>query len=228
MLFEQNTCFVAASCDMEKMIIKRVSGYFKRNFDFEPREVANSSIHCLMPQSIRSFHHAMFVSWLKEGRTNNEDCYRVKKIMPLTKAGYLAPCFKFYKYYLRADNELEYIAMLKRNRKDEMIVLVDENFEIEGITYGLAQKLKIEEADYEFLRGMNLLALIPTLAKYTHLGQYIKDNDEDFFENDDNQAFFKKQSSFLKGQSEAETDIIGMRKVLNLTNVKVVVPSHLE
>jgi hypothetical protein len=128
MLFEQNTCFVAASCDEEKMLIKRVSGYFKRNFDYEPRDIVNSPLHTLMPPSIRSFHHAIFLSWVKEGRTNNEECYTIKKIMPLTGLGYLAPSFKFYKYYLRSDSEIEYIAMLKRNRKDEMIILVNDKF----------------------------------------------------------------------------------------------------
>ena len=37
MLFEQNTCFISVSCDEEKMIVKKVSTYFERNFDHSPR-----------------------------------------------------------------------------------------------------------------------------------------------------------------------------------------------
>lgn len=203
MLFEQNTCFVAAACDEEKMLIKRVSGYFKRNFDYEPRDMVNAPLYNLMPGSIRSFHHAIFLSWVKEGRTNNEECYAVKKIMPLTGLGYLAPSFKFYKYYLRSDSEIEYIAMLKRNRKDEMLIMANDRFEIEAITQGLAQKLKIEDHDYEYFRGLPLLSLIPMLAKYTLYARYIKEKDEDFLENDDNQIYFKKQSTYMKGGSAA-------------------------
>lgn len=50
--------------------------------------------------------------------------------MPLTSQGYLAPSFKFYKYYLRSDSEVEYVAMFKRNKKDDMLLLVNDKFEI--------------------------------------------------------------------------------------------------
>jgi hypothetical protein len=125
MLFEQNTCFLSTSCDQDKMLIRRVSSYFERNFDFTAQEVVGSSLDILLPPSVRSFHHQMFLAWAQDGRSNNEECYSIRKVMPMTKHGYLSPCFKFYKYYLRSDGEVEYIAMLKRNKQDEMFILAN-------------------------------------------------------------------------------------------------------
>ena len=70
----------------------------------------------------------MFLSWVKEGKTNNDEFYPIREALPITSQGFLAPCFKFYKYYLRNDGEVEYIAMLKRNKNDEMLILANENF----------------------------------------------------------------------------------------------------
>jgi hypothetical protein len=50
-------------------------------------------------------------------------------------------------------------------------------------------------------------------------------------ENDDNQVYFKKQSTYMKGgsqsEAEAEGNILATRKTLNLTNVKFLIPSNL-
>lgn len=59
----------------------------------------------------------MFVNWAKFGKNKNESFYSVKKVTPITKKGYLVPCFKFYKYYILNNGEIEYIAMLKKNKK---------------------------------------------------------------------------------------------------------------
>lgn len=40
------------------------------------------------------------------------------------------------------------------------------------------------------------------LAKYTYYGKFIEERDEDFLENDENQVYFKKQSSYIKTQTE--------------------------
>ncbi len=66
--------------------------------------------------------------WVKEGRNSNEEYYSVKKVYPITKRGFLTPCFKFYKCFLRTTNEVEYIAMFKRNKQDEMLVLANSRF----------------------------------------------------------------------------------------------------
>lgn len=180
MLFEQNTCYLHAKCDEEKMIITRVSSFFQRNLDYDPKEIVNSSLAQLMPSSVRSFHHAMFLNWVKDGRSSNEACYEIKKIYPLTKRGYLYPCFKFYKRFIKLDGEAEYIAMLKSNRQDEHLMLLNRDYEIEGITLSLHHKLRLRTGDYLYLKGINLLALMPTLAKYTRHCNQIRDDDEDF------------------------------------------------
>ena len=69
---------------------------------------------------------------------------------------------------------------------------------MEAITYSLAQKLKITEDDYCYFRGLSLLALMPMLPKYTRFAKYIAEKDEDFMENDDNQIYYRKQSTFAK------------------------------
>lgn len=83
------------------MVITKVSNFFYRNFDYLPNDIVNSPLNILMPPSVKKFHHKMFLNWTKDGLSNNEEYYGVKKIFPLTKKGYLAPCFKFYKQYLR-------------------------------------------------------------------------------------------------------------------------------
>ena len=118
MLFEQNTCYIHAKCDEEKMIITKVSNFFERNFDYDPKEIINSSISVLMPPSIAKFHHAMFLHWIKEGKCNNETSYATQKIYPITKRGYLYPCFKFYKRYIQLTGDIDYIVMLKSNKQD--------------------------------------------------------------------------------------------------------------
>lgn len=71
MLYEQNTCYITATCDEQNMIIRRVSDYFKRYFDYEPKEIQGSHLHSLMAPSIKAFHHKMFLEWIKQGRNSN-------------------------------------------------------------------------------------------------------------------------------------------------------------
>ena len=96
-----------------------------------------------MSPSVRQFHHRVFLKWIKDGKNTSEEHYTVKKVYPVTKRGFLKPCFKFYKCFLRTSGEIEYIAMFKRNKQDEMVVLVNSSFEIEAVTISLAQKLKL-------------------------------------------------------------------------------------
>ncbi len=53
------------------MVVTKVSKFFERNFEYEPNEIINSTINMLMPPSIVKFHHPLFLSWIKEGRSNN-------------------------------------------------------------------------------------------------------------------------------------------------------------
>jgi hypothetical protein len=213
------------------MVITRVSNFFQRNLDYDPQEIIGSSLNQLMPPSIRAFHHPMFLSWVKDGRSNNEACYEIKKIFPLTKRGYLYPCFKFYKRYIQVGGEVEYIAMLKSNRQDEQLILINSDFEIEGITLSLHHKLKLRTGDYLYLKGINILALMPMLAKYTRFCSCIADDDEDFLESDDNQNYFKRQGTIIKGSKGDEPEqlnILHERKLLNLTNIKLFLPNDFQ
>jgi hypothetical protein len=106
MLFEQNTCFVHATCDDEKMNITKVSNYFSTNFGYDRNDIVNSPLQILMTPTVKKLHSQMFMKWVKDGRSNNEDFYSVKKVYPLTKKGYINPCFKFYKTYLRLQGEV--------------------------------------------------------------------------------------------------------------------------
>jgi hypothetical protein len=184
-----------------------------------------------MPPSVRAFHHPMFLGWVKEGRSSNEACYEIKKIYPLTKRGYLYPCFKFYKRFIQEGGEVEYIAMLKSNRQDEQLMLLNGDYEVEGITLSLHHKLRLRTGDYLYLKGISLLALMPMLAKYTRFSSQIKDDDEDFLENDDNQNYFKRQGTIVKGRAEGEADhldVLHDRKLLNLANIKFFLPNDFQ
>ena len=46
------------------------------------------------------------------------------------------------------------------------------------------------------------------LAKYTHYSKYLEEHDEDFLEHDENQNYFKKQSSYLKSGNDFQSDIL--------------------
>jgi len=47
-------------------------------------------------------------------------------------------------------------------------------------------------------------------------------------ENDENQIYYRKQSTFAKAHGDGDTDIIGLKKELNLTNLKMLMPTDLE
>ena len=66
------------------------------------------------------------------------------------------------------------------------------------------------------------------LPKYTRFAKYISEKDEDFMENDDNQMYYRKQSTFAKGHGDGGTDIIGLKRELNLTNLKMLMPTDLD
>jgi hypothetical protein len=59
-----------------------------------------------MTPTIKKAHHSVFLKWVKEGRSNNEEYYSVKKVFPLTKRGFITPCFKFYKRYITISGEI--------------------------------------------------------------------------------------------------------------------------
>lgn len=55
-----------------------------------------------------------------------------------------------------------------------MIILTNHKFEVEAITYGLAQKLRIHSSEeYRQFQGINLLILIPMLVKYTYYAKFL-------------------------------------------------------
>jgi hypothetical protein len=83
-----------------------------------------------MSDSIKKIHHDKFIEWAGEGKSNNESAYEVKKIFPVTKNGFIIPVYKFYKQVLYLDRkageyELQYIAMLKKNKEDELVAIVN-------------------------------------------------------------------------------------------------------
>jgi hypothetical protein len=57
----------------------------------------------------------------------------VKKVFPINKHGFAIPVYKFYKQVIYYDQkmgtyDLQYIALIKRNKDDEMVAIVNENF----------------------------------------------------------------------------------------------------
>jgi hypothetical protein len=69
----------------------------------------------------------MFTNWINLGKSNSEIEYLIRKIYPITSKGYIFSAYKLYKQYINQNNELEYIAMIKKNNDDENIVMVDQN-----------------------------------------------------------------------------------------------------
>ena len=57
--------------------------------------------------------------------------------------------------------------MFKKNKEEENIMILNDNYEIEGMTKSLAKRLGIYRADYKKLLGLNLLIFMPDLVFYT-------------------------------------------------------------
>lgn len=121
--------------------------------------------------------------------------------------------------------------MLKSNKKDEQIILMNKNFEVETVTMCLYHKLKMHSGDYMFMQGMSLLALIPSLIKYTRFGSEIQEDDQDFFEIDENLGYLKKQNTFTHqkdGEEKEGSDVLTQRKLIALSNINFYFPNNLQ
>lgn len=55
-------------------------------------------------------------------------------MFPVDKDGYVVPTFKFIKQYLCENRELQYVGMFKKNKEEESVILLNDNYEIEGMT----------------------------------------------------------------------------------------------
>lgn len=69
----------------------------------------------LMTPTLKKIHQKMLTAWAGEGKTNNEINYMIKKVFPVDKNQYIVPVFKFYKQFQSIEQELRYIALLKKN-----------------------------------------------------------------------------------------------------------------
>ncbi len=78
------------------------------------------------------------------------------------------PVWKFYKqiYSLQGES-LQYAVMFKKSAKEENIILLNQDFEIEGFTQPLLKKLGISNHYYELLLQLNILIFIPSLVQYS-------------------------------------------------------------
>ena len=115
----------------------------------------------------RKFHLKRFLEWAGEGKSNNENTYTTKKVFPRNSDGLIVPTFKFYKQFLCNNKELQFVGMFKKNKEEENIMILNDNYEIEGMTKSLAKRLGIYRADYKKLLGLNLLIFMPDLVFYT-------------------------------------------------------------
>ena len=83
-----------------------------------------------MVPCVEKFHQDLFTDWAGSGKSNNETAYSVKKIFPIDRDKYVVPCFKFYKQYLCENKELQYVAMLKKNKEEESTIILNSHYEI--------------------------------------------------------------------------------------------------
>jgi len=61
------------------------------------------------------------------------------------------------------------------------------------MTLSVAQKVKINEESNNLFIGLNILAMMPALAKFTFFSKNLEADDETFLENDDNnKTLFKR------------------------------------
>lgn len=70
--------------------------------------------------------------------------------------------------------------MLKRNKQEEMTIILGEYFDIQAITLGFSQKARINTENNIHFVGLNIIALIPMLAKYTFFAKSLTPKDESF------------------------------------------------
>jgi hypothetical protein len=61
-----------------------------------------------------------------------------------------------------------------------MTIILGENFDIQAITIGFSQKVRINSENNMHFIGLNIIALIPMLAKYTFFSKCLTAKDESF------------------------------------------------
>ena len=55
--------------------------------------------------------------------------------------------------------------MLKKNQEEEQMILLNSNYEIEGITESLVKRWKITQIGYKNICGLNLFLIFPGLIE---------------------------------------------------------------
>lgn len=78
-----------------------------------------------MPQCFKNMHRRKFMKWAGEGKSSKENNYDVKKIFPINKDGFIICTFKFYKQFLNLNKDLQYVAMFKKNREEENVIILN-------------------------------------------------------------------------------------------------------
>lgn len=104
-VFDHDCCLIQARWEEDSLIIKKISSCVENVFGYEKEEILESQLNILMPATIRSVHNEVFQNWT-ENKSNNPESYRVRKIYPITKKGYLIGGYLQFKQFVSTEHEL--------------------------------------------------------------------------------------------------------------------------
>lgn len=78
-----------------------------------------SSLDQIFSEDLKEVHQASFSAWMDCNYKSSfeRECFQFKKTECLTREKEVLPVLKYFKSYLNSSSELEFVCMLKVNRK---------------------------------------------------------------------------------------------------------------
>lgn len=85
--------------------------------------------------------------------------------------------------------------------------------------------------EYALLKKINLIAIMPVIAKYTKFSELITEKDEGFIQEDNNKNYYIKQlsiNSAAKSMNMNFSSILTSKKRITLSNLRIMLPNDLK
>lgn len=104
----------------ERLLFKDVNYNFEFYLGYNREELALSSLDTIFNDDLKEVHQATFSTWLSCNLkpTFENTSFQIKNTECLAKDKQILPVLKYFKSYLNKESEIEFVCMLKINRKE--------------------------------------------------------------------------------------------------------------